>query len=214
MYKFSCLLFTVCFFVYFCSAQDGWKERVNKDGIRVLSRPVAGSKLNTIKVVCDIPARLSQLVSVILDVNAGAEWLYSTQTSSLVKRVSPSELYYYAEIDFPWPATNRDFVAHLRVSQNPATKVVMIEGNNMAGMVSEKKGVIRMLRSSGKWIIIPKEKNLMSVEYILQADPAGTLPAWVTNLFDSKGPYETFKKLRLQVQKPNYATAHLSFIVD
>lgn len=214
MYKFSCLLFTVCFFVYFCSAQDGWKERVNKDGIRVLSRPVAGSKLNTIKVVCDIPAKLSQLVSVILDVNAGAEWLYSTKTSSLVKRVSPSELYYYAEIDFPWPATNRDFVAHLRVSQNPATKVVMIEGNNMDGMVSEKKGVIRMLRSSGKWIIIPKEKNLMSVEYILQADPAGTLPAWVTNLFDSKGPYETFKKLRLQVQKPNYATPHLSFIVD
>jgi hypothetical protein len=214
MYKFSSLLFIAGLFVSFCSAQDGWKERVNKDGICVLSRPVDGSKLNTIKVVCVIPARLSQLVSVILDVNAGAGWLYSTKSSSLVKQVSPSELYYYSEIAFPWPAANRDFVAHLRVSQNPATKVVLIEGNNISGLIPEKKGTIRMLHSSGKWMITPKEKNLLSVEYILQADPGGTLPAWVTNLFDSKGPYETFKQLRLQVQKPNYTAAHLSFIVD
>ena len=214
MYKFSSLFFSVFLFVSFCSAQEGWKERLNKDGIRVLSKPVAGSKLNTIKVECEIPARLSQLVSVILDVNTSAEWLYSTKTCSLVKQVSPSELYYYSEIDFPWPATNRDFVAHLRVSQNAATKEVMIQGNNIAGMVPEKRGVIRMLHSSGKWKITPKEKNMLSIEYLLQAEPAGSLPAWVTNLFDTKGPFETFKKLRIQVQKPNYTAPHLSFIVD
>ena len=154
------------------------------------------------------------MVSVILDVNMSAEWLYSTKSCSLVKQVSPSELYYYSEINFPWPATNRDFVAHLRVSQNAATKEVMIQGNNVAGMLPDKKGVIRMLHSSGKWKITPKEKNLLSIEYLLQADPAGALPSWVTNLFDTKGPFETFKKLRLQVQKANYASAHLSFIVD
>jgi hypothetical protein len=140
--------------------------------------------------------------------------LYSTKSSSLVKKVSPYELYFYSEIDFPWPAANRDFVSHLRVSQNHNNKTVTIDAENVAGFVPEKKGAIRILSSTGKWTITKKENNQLAVEYLLQANPGGTLPAWITNLFDTKGPFETFKNLRRQIQKPVYVSAKLSFIVN
>ena len=198
----------------FCSAQDVWKERINKEGILVYSKLVQGSKLNIIRVNCTVSASLSQFVALVLDVGAGAEWLYSTKSSSLLKKVSASELYYYSEIDFPWPATNRDFVGHLRVSQNRENKTVIIDAENVSGFVPEQRGVIRMFSSTGKWTLIKKENNQLLVEYILQADPAGTLPSWITNLFDTKGPFETFKNLRKQLQKPDYVSAHLPFIVN
>ena len=197
-----------------CLGQEAWKERINRDGIRIYSKQIAGSKLNIIRVDCTISASLSQFVALILDVDAGADWLYSTKSSSLVKKVSPSELYYYSEINFPWPAANRDFVGHLRVSQNRDTKTVTIDAENVAGFVPEKKGVIRIVSSTGKWTLTKKENNQLVVEYILQADPGGTLPSWITNLFDTKGPFETFKNLRQKIQKQIYVSAHLPFIVN
>jgi len=214
MYKSRCLFFTLLFVCSFCSAQDDWKLRVDKDGIRVFTRKVADSKLNTIKVESSFAATLSKFVAVILDVNSGDQWLYSTRSSSLIKQVSPSELFYYSEIGFPWPVANRDFVAHLSASQDPVTKTVTIKATNIEGMVPEKKGIVRMTHSTGRWTIVAKAKNLLSVEYLLEADPAGSLPAWLINSLDTKGPFETFKKLKEQVEKPVYTSAHLPFIVD
>jgi hypothetical protein len=214
MYKKGCLLFTFFLAFCFCRAQDDWKPRVDKEGIKVFSRHIDGSKLNAIKVECSVAATLSQLVAVILDVNDGAQWLYSTKSCSLVKQVSPSELFYYSEISFPWPVVNRDFVAHLVVSQDPATKTVTVGATNIAGMVPVKTGIIRMLHSTGKWTITAQEKNLLKIVYVLQADPDGSLPSWITNMFDTKGPFETFKKLQEQVKKPAYRSAAFSFIVN
>ncbi len=209
-----CLLFFLSFTFSFCYAQDIWKERINKDGILVFSKPVPNSKLNMIRVDCSVSASLSQFVALILDVDAGAGWLYSTVSSSLIKKISAHELYYYSELNFPWPSANRDFVGHMRVSQNPDTKTVTIDAENVVGFVPVKHGVIRMLSSTGKWTLIKKEHGLLAVEYILRADPGGTLPAWITILFDTKGPFETFKSLRQQIQKPVYVSAQFPFIVN
>jgi len=52
------------------------------------------------------------------------------------------------------------------------------------------------------------------VEFKLFANPAGAMPFWLINLFSTFGPFETFKKLKIQVRKPAYQNAHLPFIKD
>jgi hypothetical protein len=37
--------------------------------------------------------------------------------------------------------------------------------------------------------------NSISIVYILEADPGGSVPAWMVNMFIDKGPFESFKKL-------------------
>lgn len=197
--------------IHFAKAQN-WQPASEKDGIKVFSAEVPGSKVKAIKVECDFDATLSQLVTVLLDVKTCTEWVYSTKSCTLIKQVSPSELYYYSEISIPWPAQNRDFVAHLTVTQNPETKVAYMDGPAVPGFVPVKKGIVRIEHSTGKWVMTPIGEHRVRVVYTLQVDPVGDIPAWLVNMFAANGPTQSFKKLRLQVQKPAYKDASLPFI--
>jgi len=196
------------------SAQANWTLKSENDGIKVYTSTVADSKFKAIKVECELNATSSQLVKVLLDVKNCPEWLYHTKLSTLVKQVSPSELYYYSEINIPWPVQNRDFVAHLTVSQNPETRVITIDGPAVNGMVPVKDGIVRVRSSKGLWVITPLKKNFLKVVYTLQLDPGGNLPAWLVNLFAAEGPMKSFQGLKSQIKKPLYRDAELSFIKD
>ena len=194
--------------------QENWKLKSDRDGIAIFLRSLPDSKFKAVKVECELAATLSQLVAVILDVNTGDQWVYSTKSSVLLKQVSPSELYYYSEVNIPWPASNRDFIAHLIAVQDPKSKVVTIYGPTVPDYVPVKNDIVRITQSEGKWVITSTGPHKIKVEYTLQVDPGGNIPAWLINLFAAKGPYESFKSLRAQLQKPAYADVHLPFIVD
>jgi hypothetical protein len=206
MYKLviSLLLLTVY------QSQPDWQLSTEKDGIRIYAKS-ADSKVKPIKVECTLNATAAQLVAVLLDIKNYPAWAYHTKSSMIVKQVSPADLYYYSEVNIPWPGQNRDFVSHITVSQNPETKVVIVEAPNVPGMVPEKPEIYRTHTSKGKWIITPEGHDQVKVVYYLQID-AGGAPAWIVNLFITDGPMQTFKKLRLQLQKPEYKNEVLPFI--
>lgn len=196
------------------NAQQNWQLSTETAGIKVFSSAVPDSKVKALKVECEFNATLSQLVAVLLDVKTCTEWVYHTRSCELLKQVSPSELYYYSEIDIPWPAENRDFVAHLIVKQDPETRVVNIDGPAVPGFVPVKKGIVRIDHSIGKWVITPIADHHVRVVYTLQVDPGGAIPAWLVNMFAAEGPTQSFKGLKLQLQKPAYQHPVLPFIKD
>ncbi len=193
-------------------AQDFWELKQNKEGIKVYTKNTANSSFKAIKTVCTIPATPMVLTAVLLDINSSTEWVYATKKAVLLKQPSPDELYYYSEIDVPWPVLNRDFIVRLKVTQDERTKVVTIVADNQPAYLPENKNIIRVPRSDSKWVIEPLPNNQVKIEYILQADPGGTVPAWLINMFATKGPYESFRNLREQVKKPIYQQAKLAFI--
>lgn len=195
-------------------AQESWKLNTEKDGVRVYTKSILTSKIKALKIETVLNASATQLVAVIMDVEKGKEWVYSTKSCVLVKQVSPSELYYYSEVVLPWPAQNRDFIAHIIVTQNPSTKVITVDAPCVTGYVPEKANIVRIQQSLGKWIITPLSKNQVKIEYTLAVDPAGSIPAWLVNLVASQGPLETFKNLRTQLQKQEYKNITLSYIID
>jgi len=192
--------------------QTAWKLNTDKEGIKVYTGEFAGSNVKAIKVECEMDASATELVALLMDVNTSAEWVYRTKSAKIIKQVSPSEIYYYSEVNMPWPVANRDFVAHLTVNQNPATKIVEIDGPAVAGMVPQKKGIVRIDHSMGKWTIVPIDPNHIKVEYTLHTEPGGSLPAWMVNMFAAEGPMEVFKAIKVQLQKPVYQQAVLSYI--
>lgn len=195
-------------------SQTDWKLKNEKDGIKVYMSQVSDSKFKAIKVECELDATLSQLVKVLLDVRTCPEWVDHTKSCTLIKQVSPAELYYYSEINIPWPAQNRDFVAHLIVHQNPETKVVTVDGPAVPGFVPVKDGIVRIHSSKGLWILTPVKKDLVKVVYTLQVDPGGNIPAWLVNLLAASGPMKSFQGLKQQLKKPAYRNTELAFITD
>jgi hypothetical protein len=194
------------------SAQNNWKLITEKEGIKIYSSMVPDSKIKAIKVECDLNATPSQLVALIMDVNTATDWVYHVKSAKLVKQISPAELYYYSEVSLPWPAANRDFVAHLTVSQDPDTKVVTIDGPAVPGLVPIKKGIVRIDNSIGKWIITPLGPDQVNVEYSIHVDPGGALPSWLVNMFATEAPLKIFQSLKTQLQKSAYKNVAFAFV--
>lgn len=196
------------------TAQDNWKLKTDKDGVQVYMQPKEGSPFKVVKTVTVLNTTLTKVAAVLLDVMKTPEWVYGTKTCSILKQESPQVVYYYAEISMPWPASNRDFAIRISMSQNPQTKVITVLAENQPTYIPEKKGLVRIQHSAGKWTISPAGAGKVRVEYVLQVDPGGSLPAGIVNMFSYEGPFESFRNLQRQVDKPAYANAKIPFIVD
>ena len=195
----------------YAQAQTNWKFQADKDGIKSYTREVPNSRIKAVKLETTFQSPLNQVVGVLLDIKNSVEWAYKTKSVTVLKQVSPTEVYYYSEINMPWPIANRDFVGHLVASQNPDTKVVTIGGPVESGYVPVKKGLVRIEKSVGQWVLTPLNDHETKIEYSLQVDPGGSTPAWLVNLFAAEGPRHSLKNLRLQVNKPNYKNFVLPF---
>jgi len=192
--------------------QSAWKLSTDKEGIKIYTGEVPDSKIKAIKVECEVNATPAQLVALLMDVNTSADWVYHVKSCRLIKQVSPAELYYYSEVNMPWPVANRDFVAHLVVSRDQVTKAIVIDGPCVTGLIPERTGIVRIGNSTGKWIITPVANDQTKIEYSIHVDPGGHIPAWMVNMFATEGPLRIFEKLKVQVQKPEYKNAVLPFI--
>jgi hypothetical protein len=168
------------FFYCIVQAQSEWKLERNKEGIEVYSHSYPESRIKAVKVLCRVESTLSQLAAVLLDIKNQDEWFYHTK-SSILKIVSPTELYYYSELSFPFPMSNRDFIEQISLSQNTTTLIVTMTVKNLPDFIPIKKGIVRVLHSQCKWVVTPLAKKSLLVEFTLFADPGGTIPVWLVN---------------------------------
>jgi hypothetical protein len=200
----------------FTRAQNigAWELKESSDGIKIYTADIANSKIKGIKVECQLNATLSQVTAALMDIKHSEEWLYHTAGNYLIKQVSPSELYYYSLIEMPWPVSNRDFIAHLKVTQDPVTKVVTMNAPCIPDMVPVKDKIVRITNSKGKWVVTPVGDDKVKILYTLHADPGGNVPSWLTNLFITQGPSQSFKKFKAHIQKPAYKNAKLDYVVN
>jgi hypothetical protein len=195
-------------------SQQNWELKTDKDGIKVYKSTDSHSKFDQLKLECTINGSLSSIVAVLLDIGNYPQWVYHTRTSSLLKKVSDHELFFYEQIESPFGASDRDLVVETKINQDPATKVVHVTVRSVPNYVPEKKGYVRVPMSDEKWTITPTSKNNCKIDYHLEIDPGGSVPAWLVNQFSQKGPYESFRQLRKQVALEKYKDASVHFIVN
>lgn len=195
-------------------ASPTWELKKNQDSIKVYTANAGNSNIKAVRVECIINATPSQLTALLLDAKAHEQWVYSTKSSYSIRSTGAGKQLYYSEISMPWPLANREVVVNLSISQQPATKVLTVKAIAISGELQSKKDKVRVVRSNVTWTITPLAANRLKIEYIADADPGGSIPAWITNMFLTKGPYETFKQLRQEVSKPAYKNARFDFITD
>ena len=210
------LLFVISFSLHapFLHAQQDWTLKKDENGIKVYSRTSENSKYNEPRVEMTLQASLSSLASLVLDIGNYPNWSFNTKQTSLLKTISPSELYFYSEIHSPWPASNRDLAIHLVISQDPATRVMTIRAEEIPNYIPEKDGLVRVPLSNEIWTVTPAGNGSIKVDYRIKLDPGANMPAWIINSFSVKGPYETFSHARQQLTNARYKDAKLFFIKD
>lgn len=194
----------------FSQTNDGWVLKNEKSGVKVYYRKT--SDLYELKLTTALKAPLSGMVQLFDDVSKYTVWGYKVTEARLVKRVSPTEMYYYAKIDFPWPMSDRDLVMHTKLEQLPDCNTITSTSVAVSGMVPESKDMVRIKKAHSKWTVTPGTGGWLAVEYYLYSDPGGNLPDWAVNLAVDVGPRETIKNIRETLKDPRYQNTKLAHI--
>jgi hypothetical protein len=190
---------------------DFWKER---DGVKVYTRLNSGSKLKELKMETVYKGSLASFVAVLQDLSSYERWVYANKEAKLVDYISDTEQIYYGVTDFPWPMSDRDYVVHNKIWQDPKT----LEFNSLSiaqsDLLPEKEGIVRVSTLRARWTLTPKRIGEFNVVYTVKSDPEGSIPTWMTNMMLDVGPFKTLKNLELETQKAQYKYASFDFIKE
>ena len=195
-------------------AQVECELKKDQDSIKVYSCNTNESKFKSIKASFEVNATAPQLAAMIMDIVGYNEWQYNTINAKILKRISKQELIYYVEVVAPWPVNNRDLIVHLKVEQDPVTKKMIFTANGIPDYIAVKDGITRVPMSKSKWIVVPVSPNKLKVEYSMNIDPSGSVPAWMMNMVSAEGPFESFSTLKNKIRERNYTQADAPFILD
>jgi hypothetical protein len=176
-------------------SQVQWELTKEKNGIKVYTATETSSKFKDIKVEAVFTGTIQKLVNILMNVGNTKNWVYGTKDSYLIKKISPNEILYYSETALPWPVSNRDIPIRMQLNTDARNNTLKVVASGVPNAIPEKKGVVRIPYFNAFWDVKYDGKNKLTISYVLKMDPGGSVPASVTNMFISKGPYETFYNL-------------------
>jgi len=183
------------------SAQYNWSLEKDNKGIKVYSADMANSAFKAIKVECTLQGDYLKLLSILSNVSGFSEWIYRTEFTKMVRKTSPGDFIYYSLTNLPWPMLNRDVVIRVKVNTDSLPKFLVIAGQDIPNEMDEIPTRVRVKHYKAYWKVTMPTASTVSILYILELDPGGSVPAWIANMFVDKGPYETFVKLAEQLKE-------------
>ncbi|QOI98564.1 MAG: hypothetical protein HRU69_14220 [Flammeovirgaceae bacterium] len=174
----------------------------SQDSIFVYACKLTDSKVKAIRASFTLPTTPSVLAAHILNVEAYTEWQYNIIKAEVLEVIGDLELIYRAEVKAPWPVSNRDLVVRLRITQDPATRVMTFSIVSIPDYIPPYDGIVRVPKSEGKWVITPLN-NRLKIDYSFIVDPGGSVPSWLINFSIAEGPYRTFHNLSKRIKSHN-----------
>ena len=97
--------------------------------------------------------------------------------------------------------SNRDAVIHTKIGRDSLNRFLTVRSVADAAYSPEVSGKVRVKRSNVNWYVTTASASAIRIVYTLEADPGGSIPAWLVNSFVEKGPYESFKKLKVLLKQ-------------
>lgn len=189
------LTFSATLIVFTASSQTKWELAKEKNGIKVFTSVDGTSKFKSIKVEAVLAGNLNKLVSLLADAGSNKDWIYSTNESYIIKRISATETLSYTETSVPWPASNRDIPINMVLNLDQKNNTLKVIARGVPNAIPAKKGIVRIPFFNSSWNVKSDGKGRLFINYFLEMDPGGSVPAWITNMFVAKGPFETFNNL-------------------
>ncbi len=181
-------------------SQTRWQLAKEKNGIKVYTSLDGVSKFKSIKVEAVLAGSIERLISLLSDASTNKDWIYNTNASYLIKRISPTETLSYTETSVPWPASNRDVPINMHLNYDDKNNILKVIAKGVPAAIPEKKGIVRIPFFNSMWNVKYDGKGKLYINYFLEMDPGGSVPAWITNMFVSRGPYETFNNLAAKLK--------------
>lgn len=189
-------------------AQSSWRLVRDGEGIRVFTRDVAGSDMDEFRAVTVLPARIEVVSEIMRDGTAYVKWMADCIEARIVKSAGPDTLYIYHATNAPWPVADRDVVVMTRVERDYSRGVFTAHLDSIDnGLVPRRPDRVRMTKLRGRFELRVIDRERTGITYTVLADPAGSIPASVTNFFARNNPHTTLRGLGRMVKLDKYVEA-------
>ena len=192
------ILLFLCISTLTLSAQTEakWELKSQKEGITIYSRELPNSNLKELKMTSTAKSSTAAFIKILEVIQTNPDWLDGDFEVKRIKMNAEGIPINHTKIDFPFPVSDRDLVSSAQVITDEQTGVVTVRSEAVSGILKDQSGYVRMPSFLSRWILTPQANGMLDIEYFLQSDPGGSIPAWVTNMLSSVGPFRTFKAIK------------------
>jgi len=187
---------------------QAWELDINKKGIKVFKRKVAGSPIKEFKAICIIDSSIYVIGKIMMDFTSYPEWVDSCIEVKKLSCKNPLHCKIYYAIDLPWPFSDRDTVL------DATAQLYLSKGLILANIKSVKNPKIkfpsnrfRLKTMRINWVLKEIAPGKTSIIFTSWADPAGHISAPIANFASGKIPYKTLLGLMKMAKNPVYIQA-------
>jgi hypothetical protein len=186
-------------------AASDWKLAIQKNGIDVSTRPVAGSDLDEFMGSADIDASIDVVYAVLKDIPAATQWMADCKENREIRKIDELTSVQFNVTKAPWPVSDREALCIVTEKKDEKTGKITIEFHETNDPpVPVGKGNVRMPEISGQWVLTPINRDHTKVIYTVKSNPGGSLPKALANMKSKDIPYNTLMGLKMMVKKDKY----------
>lgn len=182
--------------IAFISNAHAWKLVKEGEGVQVFTQPSRFESFKMFKGTTTLSTTLQQAVSFLTQADKATQWLHDCIESKVLEKYNPNHYLVYQVTKAPWPVSNRDYVLDIKIEYSDDNLSADIFVEAQSGFVDPHKKRIRVTELHGHWRL--EQLNEASLKLTLQteANPTGTIPAWLANAFVVDQPYNTLRNLQ------------------
>ncbi|PTQ89532.1 hypothetical protein [Agitococcus lubricus] len=191
---------------------DEWqlvKNDARRD-IKTYSKREDGKRIRSFKVDMIVDAPLEAVARLHFDYENYPRWYFKARQSRLLKKVSPTELYYYQVFSAPYGLPDRDVILHNVIEPyTPQKGFLRFNITAVPNFMPEQPTLVRILAMNMTVTFTPLGGGKTRLESEGYLDPGGLAPAWATNYVQRNAPYAVMLGVQRMVQSDDYLNSKL-----
>jgi hypothetical protein len=180
---------------------DHVKLSINKNNIKVWTIQDSQNPIMMYKAETTLNVPIEEAVALILDVDHAVEWVpFLSQMKVLSKDDKKGEFQLYMVLDFPFPLKDRDLVVQGKMSKD-AQGIISIQNKAIKKGYLLNKNYVRLNQYEGDWSFQKLGPQKVKVSTYGYANPEGSIPLSVVNMFVQQQPYQMLQKMKVELEK-------------
>lgn len=174
-----------------------------RHGFKTYAKQEDGKRFRSFKAEGIFNTSVLSFVRMITDFDNMKKWTWHAIDSKMLKKVSPTEYYFYVTHDSPYGVPDRDVALHMMIE--PQTKnrpYITVAIRAVPDYIPPKPPFVRMTAEEMNIKITPLADDKIHVVNEGYVDPGGNMASWAINFVQRSAPYATLLGMRRMLQQP------------
>lgn len=178
------------------------KLTISKNNIKVWTYQDSQNPVMMYKAETTLNVPIEQAVALVLNVEHAVDWVpFLGQMKMLSRDDKKGEFLLYMVLDFPFPLKDRDLVVQGRMFKD-AQGVISIQNKALKKGYAQNSNYVRLTQYEGDWVFQKLGPQKVKVSTYGYANPEGSIPLPVVNMFVQQQPYQMLQKMKAELAKP------------